>query len=408
MASVRCRECDGPHLTIRCPQRSPSKRARSLKELREADAAVAEAKPFHCTIPSHPGKGPYRVHSESAKEFWADIMFAQSQSIHRDFAGVVAEEDNMLYTPNHEDIPPGDYRAVGRTAGLRDEELFEVLDEAKEVLSVERPLAEEKVSKVHDELCLLFNHFSLKHEGSQLDFSETEMVTKLLGASDNKHQLDTEVDKIVKAVPGSEHDIIEAINHILVSQKLQEMADDNEVTENLILDLHSAVMKDLLLIPEEGLAGEYRKVSVNVMGGDNLRPSFADIPPLMKKWFEHDLVQKENEHITEYLSRIHSRFQDIHPFRDGNGRVGRLVMNIILLKQGYPVLSFTPAISNLFNHGVTMGTQKKYQIFARLLAEVLFVSFQVYESALGIKMLPSFEESVKGVAGTASATVVTP
>ena len=409
MEPLKCRECGGSHLTIRCTQRNPSKRARSLKELREAAAAADEEKCFHCTIPAHPGKAPYHIHSDSVKEFWGDVMFAQSQSIYRDFAGVVSEEDDMLYPPHHQNIPPGKYGAVGRTAGLSDDELFQVLDDAKQALSSVRPLAEEKVSKVHDELCLLFNHFSLKHEGSQLEISEIEMVTALLGASDKKHQPDTEeVDKIVKAVPGSEHDITEAINHILVSQRLQEMAVNEEVTETLILDLHAAVMANLLLNPEEGMAGEYRKVSVNIMGEDSQRPNVADIPTLMKKWVQDDLVQKENEHITQYLSRIHSQFQDIHPFRDGNGRVGRLVMSIILLQQGYPVLAFTPAVSNLFNYGVRKGTRGNNSIFARLLAEVLFVSFQAYESALDEKMLPSFQESVQGVAGIASAAAVSP
>ena len=180
----------------------------------------------------------------------------------------------------------------------------------------------------------------------------------------------------------------------------------NEVTETLILDLHAAVMANLLLNPEEGMAGEYRKVSVNVMGDDSQRPNFADIPPLMKKWVQDDLVQKENEHITQYLSRIHSRFQDIHPIRDGNGRVGRLVMSIILLQQGYPVLAFTPAVSKLFNYGVRMGARGNNRIFARLLAEMLFVSFQAYESALDEEMLPTLQESVQGVAGIASAAVV--
>ena len=63
-------------------------------------------------------------------------------------------------------------------------------------------------------------------------------------------------------------------------------------------------------------------------------------------------------------------------------------MNIILLQKGYPVLSYMPASSNLFNHGVKMGTRGEHQIFSRLVAEVLFVSFKAYEEALDVKMLP--------------------
>jgi hypothetical protein len=86
----------------------------------------------------------------------------------------------------------------------------------------------------------------------------------------------------------------------------------------------------------------------------SLRPSFMDITPRScPNGVSQEIIQNEDEHIIEFLSRIHSRFQHIHPFRDGNGRVGRLVMNMILLKQGYPVLTFPPALSNMFNQGLT-------------------------------------------------------
>mmetsp|Transcript_22043 Transcript_22043/g.47687 ORF Transcript_22043/g.47687 Transcript_22043/m.47687 type:complete len:167 (-) Transcript_22043:659-1159(-) len=153
-------------------------------------------------------------------------------------------------------------------------------------------------------------------------------------------------------------------------------------------------MDGLLGNVEEGCAGEYRKVAINVMGDDWKRPQFADVPPMMKKWFSHDLVQRDGEHIVDFLSRAHSRFQDIHPFRDGNGRVGRFVMNLFLLKTGFPVITFAPSLSPLFNYGVQNGIHGNNEIFSRLLAESLFSSFDAYEKALGITLLPTVEESV--------------
>jgi hypothetical protein len=144
---------------------------------------------------------------------------------------------------------------------------------------------------------------------------------------------------------------------------------------------------------EEGLPGEYRKVSINVGGASTLRPQFADVPPLMKTWF-HNLNKNDDEYILDFLSRIRSQFQDIHPFRGGNGRVGRLILNILLLKKGYPVLAFPPNLSVMFNHGIALEIRGKPEFFSRLLVEVLFSSFQAYENAVGTKLLPAVEDSL--------------
>jgi hypothetical protein len=100
------------------------------------------------------------------------------------------------------------------------------------------------------------------------------------------------MDKIKEVVPGPDHDIIEAVNHILVAQNLPEFA-KNIVSETMVpvLQLHSMVMDGLLNNVEEGLTGEYRKVSINVMGDTRVRPNFADVPPLMSAWCEKELVR---------------------------------------------------------------------------------------------------------------------
>ena len=108
----------------------------------------------------------------------------------------------------------------------------------------------------------------------------------------------------------------------------------------------------------------------------------------MKKFFEVEMKQDENENLFEYLCRIHSRFQDIHPFRDGNGRVGRLLINLILMKHGYPVLVLPNSLSMMFNYSVSLAIDGKTSTFTRLVAEAIFDTLQVYEKALDISLLP--------------------
>jgi Fic family protein len=114
--------------------------------------------------------------------------------------------------------------------------------------------------------------------------------------------------------------LAEAANHILVSEKLQEIA-RNDVTETVVLQLHSMVMEGLLNNADEGHPGEYRKVSTGVQGSQKGRAPAADIHALMCQWFEKHLIKGEGEHMVEFLARIHSQFHYIRPFRDDNGRL---------------------------------------------------------------------------------------
>ena len=110
----------------------------------------------------------------------------------------------------------------------------------------------------------------------------------------------------------------------------------------------------------------------------------------------HTLIREEGENLFDYLARVHTAFQYIHPFRDGNGRLGRIIMNILLVKQGYPVMTFPTTSSPLFNHAVSLGVhgleyhlENGEKLFSRLLAEAVFSSLQAYENAIGEQLLPT-------------------
>lgn len=66
-------------------------------------------------------------------------------------------------------------------------------------------------------------------------------------------------------------------------------------------------------------------------------PPFVAVPGSISDWL--GLVSAgptPSEHLMEHLARMHARFESIHPFRDGNGRTGRLVVNVLLVRRGYP------------------------------------------------------------------------
>jgi hypothetical protein len=390
---LKCRFCDENHLSIRCPQRSPEAKPRSWKDQVASFDADQDKKPFKCDIKLQPNKPPSLVCCDEISEFWKDIRVHYNQSIYRDFAGIRLKGTGTLIPPDHELIQPGHYELVSRTHSWNDEELVQVLQEGVDELKSQRPLDPEAVMKLEAELLLNYNYFSLKHEGNELSLDETAKVTRLLAGKDWKHATEhEELRNEANSISDSTNDVQEAINHIMVSQELPEYAKTG-LTQEGILHLHSKIMHNLLHEEEEGLPGEYRKVFIGVQGSEKGRPNHADVPLLMNKWFMESLVQHDGENLMDYLARIHTEFQYIHPFRDGNGRMGRLIMNILLLKRGFPVLVLPTTLSMMFNHAIEMGHRGDRRLFARLISEALFSSLQSYEDAIdGAQLLPSTQD----------------
>lgn len=86
-------------------------------------------------------------------------------------------------------------------------------------------------------------------------------------------------------------------------------------------------------------AGRYRQRNVIITGTDYLPPDYQKVPELMKKHIENLNREVKDKHPLEHASDMHAEFESNHPFIDGNGRVGRLLLNILSLKNGYcPVI----------------------------------------------------------------------
>ncbi len=107
------------------------------------------------------------------------------------------------------------------------------------------------------------------------------------------------------------------------------------IDESLVLKLHKIQMDGVL----DG-AGRYRDVDVRV--GSYICPPHNEVPTLMKRFFAWFKESEGTIHPFELGVLAHLKFVRIHPFRDGNGRMSRLLMNLVLLKRGYPLL-------NIFN-----------------------------------------------------------
>ncbi|MFH1650465.1 MAG: Fic family protein [Candidatus Woesearchaeota archaeon] len=101
-------------------------------------------------------------------------------------------------------------------------------------------------------------------------------------------------------------------------------------TEKIILNWH----KELFTQTKHDIAGKYRTLLVRV--GSYLAPDWQDVPKLMNKMFSWFV--RADEHPLLVAARLHYRFEKIHPFADGNGRVGRLLLASALWNAGVPLL----------------------------------------------------------------------
>jgi Fic family protein len=121
---------------------------------------------------------------------------------------------------------------------------------------------------------------------------------------------------------------------------------------------------------------------VIIAGAKHKPPDAIDVPFKMNElihWF------RKNEgklHTVELSALIHHKFVNIHPFFDGNGRVGRLLMNIVLLRQGYPLSVVLKNDRKKYYDTLAKADEKDYISFVRLMAQSVERSLDIYLKVL--------------------------
>jgi len=155
---------------------------------------------------------------------------------------------------------------------------------------------------------------------------------KIEGNTLTEEQITTILEK--KRVLGSKKEITEVLNAIKVYDNLGNL---NHQSEKHFLKAHKTLMTHLVVEP-----GTYRKQGVGIVKGSKIKhiaPSYKNVPYLMKDLFKYLENEKELTLIKSCV--FHYEMEFIHPFLDGNGRMGRLWQTLILKKQ-YPIFEFIP------------------------------------------------------------------
>jgi Fic family protein len=144
-----------------------------------------------------------------------------------------------------------------------------------------------------------------------------------------------ETEKILNQLaPGryiSEREIFEARNLARVVGYISGKASEKEIDSEMILLLHRMLMGNI----NESIAGRFRQTGEYVRVGTHIAPPPEQVEELITGMLYEYKATFDTLNIIERLARLHLTFEHIHPFNDGNGRIGRVIINYILAREGY-------------------------------------------------------------------------
>jgi Fic family protein len=180
-----------------------------------------------------------------------------------------------------------------------------------------RPLPREVVEELDHRYDVALTHHSTAIAGNTLTQIETQIV----------------LEKGITIGGKSLGEHLEVIGHRDALDFVRELAKESTpITESEIREIHGLVMRG----QDQPDQGRFRTLDVRAAGIGFIYPSHLKVPELMTDFVEW-LERKQSADPVELASEAHLRFVTIHPFRDGNGRLGRLLLNLILIRNGYPI-----------------------------------------------------------------------
>jgi len=242
---------------------------------------------------------------------------------------------------------------------------FSHLDLLKATLDSYRPLNSGIVRNLREDMILRWTYHSNAIEGNTLSLLETKVVLEGItigGKSLREH--------------------FETINHREAISYVESIATtQNPISEHELKSIHSLILKNV----DEENAGRYRTSDVIISGARNRPPQHFLLMDEMEKFFAWYKGPARILHAVERAACLHLRFVKIHPFIDGNGRTARFLMNLELMKAGFPPAILLVDRRLEYYKALDLAhVEGNEQPFIRLVCEIVEASFEPYWFVLGI------------------------
>ena len=205
------------------------------------------------------------------------------------------------------------------STALLDPRVSQRIDEKRRRIDALRPLNPQQVAKLREQLHIELTYNSNAIEGNRLTLHETFLVLQ--------------EGITIKNKPLKDH--LEARDHKEALDFLDELVNAKRVTMSalLIRQLHQLVVRET----DREWAGRYRVGAVMITGAAHQPPDAHAVEQEMNQligWFS---AARRKLHPVELAARVHHRLVHVHPFFDGNGRTARLLMNLTLMRHGFPM-----------------------------------------------------------------------
>lgn len=151
-------------------------------------------------------------------------------------------------------------------------------------------------------------------ENSTLTLEETEKIL-----------LQIDLDRFI-----SQREIFEAKNLARVVSYIEKRAKEQELTLDVIISLHKMLISNI----RDDVAGRFRKGNELVRVGSHIAPHPREIKERLENMFA-EYNANSHESVVKRIAKLHLTFEYTHPFVDGNGRIGRVLNNYLLIREGF-------------------------------------------------------------------------
>jgi Fic family protein len=243
------------------------------------------------------------------------------------------------------------------------------IDERVRILRSQGKLTPEVLRQIQKYFRIKNIHHSNAIEGNRLDYGETRMVVE---------QGLTITGKPLK-------DTLEAKNLAHAMDFFEELASKKEkpITVHDVRQIHASILKGI----DDENGGKYRLSEVEISGSQYKPPTYIRVPDEMEKfgsWLETITSVSYNVQISPIFlaCAAHTWFVYIHPFVDGNGRTARIIMNLVLMRHGYPISIVTRDDRARYYDALETSHSSDLTPFISLIVDTLEESLDEYERAV--------------------------
>lgn len=244
-------------------------------------------------------------------------------------------------------------------------ELQDLLEKRLKQLNKLRPISTTLLAKLKERFQIEMTYNSNGIEGNTLTLKETYWV----------------IQEGITVKGKSLKDHLEAKNHKEALDYLYEMIEQGSshtISEHLIRSLHTLVIQNI----DKAIAGQYRNVDVFITGTDHVPPSAIDVPAKMEQLIAWARANYKKMYIVDFAAMFHHKFVHIHPFQDGNGRVGRILMNVFLMQYGFPLAIIQKNDRRKYYRMLVEADHGRYKPLVNFVAQAVLRSLNIYLDVL--------------------------